>query len=174
MGGQVHEVEKTQKLDDCEMAALPGGHFLLERGEGTAEKTKEFVEEIEAKDQEKNDEHDGKDWVRGRKPSQPDGKKVFADAERPIGKRLGDSVCGGARAGFGAVGSQRNGSCEERSEPAPFAGEAEGNVESKNGGGEGADECVDEIPDGVEVRNFVGEEFEYVETDGKTKNDRMR
>ena len=110
----------------------------------------------------------------GREPGEPDGKQVFADAERPIGKRFGDGVSGGARAGFGAVRSEGDSAGEKRCGPAPFRAETRGDTESENGCGRRADEGVEKIPYGVEVRNFVGEKFEDVESDGKAENDRMR
>ena len=112
--------------------------------------------------------------MRGREPGEPDGKKVFADAERPIGKRFGDGVSGGARAGFGAVGSEGDSAGEERGGPAPFGAETGGDTESENGCSRRANESVEKIPDRVEVRNFVGEKFEDVESDGKAENDGMR
>src|SRR5882724_1711485 len=109
----------------------------------------------------------------GREPGEPDGKKVFADAERPIGKRFGDGVGGGARAGFGAVRSEGDSAGAERGDPAPFRAEARGDSERENSCGGRANESVEKIPDGVEVRNFVGEKFEDVESDGEAENDRM-
>ena len=111
--------------------------------------------------------------MRGREPSKPDGKKVFADAERPIGKRFGNSVGGGACAGFRAVRGKRDSACEERGCPAPFVADARGDTKGENGSGGRADEGVKEIPDGVEIRNFVGEKFENIKTDGETENDRV-
>jgi len=111
--------------------------------------------------------------MRGREPGEPDGKQVFADAERPIGKGFGDGVGGGARAGFGTVRSKRDSASEERGGPAPFGAEARGDTERENGGGGRPNESVEKIPDGVEVWNFVGEKFEDVESDGKAENDGM-
>src|SRR5438445_11186894 len=96
----------------------------------------------------------------GREPGEPDGKQVFADAERPIGKRFGDGVSGGARAGFGAVGSEGDSAGEERGGPAPFGAETGGDTESENGCSRRANESVEKIPDRVEVRNFVGEKLD--------------
>ena len=133
-----------------------------------------FEEQVEAEDYEKSDEHDREDGMCGREPGEPDGKQVFADAKRPIGKRFGNGVGGGARAGFGAVGSEGDSAGEEGGDPAPFRAEARGDTERENGCGGRANEGVEKIPDCVEVRNFVGEKFEDVESDGKAENDRMR
>jgi len=81
--------------------------------------------------------------MRGREPGEPDGKQVFADAERPIRKRLGNGVGGGARAGLGAVRSKGDSSCEERGDPAPFRAETRGDSERKNGSGGRANESVE-------------------------------
>ena len=59
----------------------------------------------------------------GREPGEPDGQKVFADAERPIGKRFGDGVGSGTRAGFGAVRGEGDSAREKRGDPAPFGAE---------------------------------------------------
>src|SRR5256885_14984444 len=107
----------------------------------------------------------------GREPGEPDGKKVFADAKRPIGKRFGDGVGGGARAGFGAVRGEGDSAGEEGGGPTPFRAEARGDSERENGSGRRTNESVEKIPDGVEVRNFVGEKFKDVESDGKAEND---
>src|SRR5215470_3702813 len=112
--------------------------------------------------------------MRGRKPGEPDGKKVFADAERPVRKRFGDGVDSRARAGFCAVRSESDSSCQKRGGPAPFTGDARGNAKSENGRGGRANEGVKEIPDCVEVRNFVGEKFEDVEANSETENDGVR
>ena len=112
--------------------------------------------------------------MRGREPGEPDGKKVFADAERPIGKRFGNGVGGGARAGFGAVRGERDSAGAERGDPAPFCAETRGDAEGENSSGGRADERVEKIPDGVEVRDFVGEKFKDVESDGEAENDGMR
>ena len=110
----------------------------------------------------------------GRKPSEPDGKKVFAEAERPIRKRLGNRVCRSACAGFGAVRSKRDASGKKRGKPAPLAGKVGGNAERENGCGGRTDEGVKKIPDSVEERHFVCEKFENVKTDGEAENDGMR
>ncbi len=112
--------------------------------------------------------------MRGREPGEPDGKQVFADAERPIGKGFGDGVGGGARAGFGTVRSKRDSASEERGDPAPFRAETRGDSERENGCGGRANESVEKIPDRVEVRNFVGEKFKDVESDGEAENDGVR
>src|SRR5205807_10037091 len=93
--------------------------------------------------------------------------------ERRVGRRFGDGVSGGARAGFGAVGSEGDSAGEERGGPAPFGAETGGDTESENGCSRRANESVEKIPDRVEVRNFVGEKFEDVESDGEAENDRM-
>ena len=111
--------------------------------------------------------------MRGGEPGEPDGKQVFADAERPIGKRFGYGVGGGARAGFGAVGSEGDSAGAERGDPTPFRAEARGDTERENGCGGRANEGVEKIPDCVEVRNFVGEIFKDVESDGEAENDGM-
>jgi len=131
-------------------------------------------EKVDAEDQEQDDEHDREDRVGGREPGEPDGKKVFADAERPIGKRLRDGVGGRARAGFGAVCGEGDSAGEKSGDPAPFCAETGGNAESENGCSGWANESMEKIPDGVEVWNFVGEEFEDVESDGKAENDGVR
>jgi len=87
--------------------------------------------------------------MRGREPGEPDGKKVFADAERPIRKRLGNGVGGGARAGLCAVRGKGNTAGEERGGPAPFRAEARGDSERENGSGGRANESVEKIPDRV-------------------------
>src|SRR5882724_6583784 len=110
----------------------------------------------------------------GREPGEPDGKKVFADAERPIGKRFGDGVGGSARAGFGAVRGKGDSAGAECGDPAPFRAETRGDSEGQDSRGGRANESVEKIPDGVEVRNFVGEKFENVESNGKAENDGMR
>lgn len=110
----------------------------------------------------------------GREPGKPDGKKVFADAERPIGKRFGNSICRRARAGFGAVRGEGDASGEKRGKPPPLSSEPEGNVKSENRCRNRTDEGVDEVPHGVEVRNFVGKEFENVETNGEAENNGVR
>ncbi len=107
----------------------------------------------------------------GREPGEPDGKKVFADAERPIGKRFGNGVGGGARAGFGAVRGEGDSTGEERGDPAPLGTETRRDSEGENGCGGRANESVEKIPDRVEVRNFVGEKFKDVESDGEAEND---
>jgi hypothetical protein len=112
--------------------------------------------------------------VRGREPGEPDGKQVFAKAERPIGKRFGNCVGSGACGGFGPMGGERDPASEECGDPAPFCGEACGDAETQNGGGGGPDESMEKIPDGVEVRNFVGEKFEDVECDGEAEDNGMR
>ena len=94
--------------------------------------------------------------MRGREPGEPDGKKVFADAERPIGKRFGNGVDGGARAGLGAVRGEGDSAGEEGSDPAPLGAETRRDSEGQDSGGGRANESVEKIPDGVEVRNFVG------------------
>lgn len=111
--------------------------------------------------------------MRGREPGEPDGKKVFADAERPIGKRFGNGVDGGARAGFGAMRGEGDAAGEERGGPTPFCAEARGDAERENGSGGRANESVEKIPNGVEVRNFVGEKFENVKSDCEAENDGM-
>ena len=85
----------------------------------------------------------------GREPGEPNGKEVFADAERPIGKRFGDGVGGGACAGFGAVRREGNSAGEERGDPAPFGAETGGDTEGENGCSGRTDESVEKIPDGV-------------------------
>ena len=112
--------------------------------------------------------------MRGREPGEPDGKKVFADAERPIGERFRDGVGCGARAGFGAVRGEGDSAGAECGGPAPFRAEARSHSERENGCGGRANESVEKVPDRVEVRNFVGEKFEDVESDGKAENDGMR
>jgi len=111
--------------------------------------------------------------MRGREPGEPDGKKVFADAERPIGKRFGNGVGGSARACFGAVRGEGDSAGAERGDPAPFRAETCRDYERENGSGGRANESVEKVPDRVEVRNFVGEKFENVESDGKAENDGM-
>jgi len=145
-----------------------------ERLQSAAKEVEEFGEKVDAEDQEQNDKYDREDGVCGREPGEPDGKKVFADAERPIRKRFGDGVSGGARAGFGAVCCEGDSSSEERGEPAPFRGDACGDAERENGRGRRSDEGVEKIPDRVEVGDFIGEEFEDVEADGETEHDGMR
>ena len=134
----------------------------------------EFGEKVDAEDQEKSYENEREDGVRGREPGEPDGKKVFADAERPIGKRLGDGVGGGARAGLCAVRGERNAAGEERCRPAPFVGDTGGDSERQNSRSRRTDESVEKIPDSVEIWNFVGEKLEDVKADGETENDGMR
>src|SRR5215470_1796872 len=107
-------------------------------------------------------------------PGEPDGKEVFADAERPIAERFRDTVGGGARTSFCAVRSERNSASEKRGDPAPFGGDAGGNSEGENGRCGRTDESVDEIPDRVEVRDFVGEKLEDVKADGEAENDGVR
>jgi hypothetical protein len=72
------------------------------------------------------------------------------------------------------VRRESDSSCEECGEPAPFRGEIYGHCESKDCRGGRADEGVKKIPDGVEVRDFVGKEFEDVKADGETENYGMR
>ncbi len=112
--------------------------------------------------------------MRGRKPREPDGKKIFADTERPIGKRFGHRVGGCARACFRAVRSERDPAGKKRGGPSPFRAETRGDTERENGSRGRADERVQKIPDCVEIRNLVGEKFEDVKSDGETENDGVR
>jgi hypothetical protein len=121
-----------------------------------AEEAKEFAEQVETEKQEKHDEYERENGMRGRKPREPDGKQIFADTKRPITERFGNGVGGGARAGFGAVRSEGNSTCEKRGSPAPFGAQVGGDAERENSGGGRADEGVEKIPDGIEIRNLVG------------------
>ena len=80
-----------------------GGSFCLKSLQSAAKEMKKFVQKVEAENQEQDDENDRESRMRGREPRKPDGKQIFANAERPVGKRFGDGVGSGARAGFCAV-----------------------------------------------------------------------
>src|ERR1700676_3296780 len=123
-------------------------------------------------DQEHNHDN-GRSWMSRGHPGQPNGQYVFAKAQTPIGDRLGTHIRGGARAGFGAVRSERHTPREKRRAPAPFRRSRYRRAVSEQRGGGWADQSVNGIPNGIDVRNLVGKEFDRVQRHGDPQDPRM-
>lgn len=147
---------------------------VLKAGEDAARKTEEPREQIDAKREKQHYDDDGCNGMLRRKPGEPDGEQVFANTQSPVSERLGNGVRGGARAGFRAVRGEGHATGDKGRGPAPFGGSATRKGIGENPSSGRAYECVQDVPDVIEVRNLVSEKFEKVQTDGETDDDRMR
>src|SRR2546427_2193355 len=70
--------------------------------------------------------------------------------------------------------SESDSTGEQRGTQAPFRRGCPGGGESEQGSGGRANEGVDGVPEGVEVRDFVREEFQQIKCEGNSKNPWMR
>src|SRR5687768_8783092 len=97
--------------------------------------------------------------------TEADDEQVFADAQEPVRERLGAGVGGGAGARLRQVASRGHGATQQRDEPLHRRrGVAEGG-DGDQRASDGADSGVDDIPDGVDIRNLVGKELDQVHRD---------
>ena len=62
---------------------------------------------------------------------------------------------------------------EQGSSPAPLLRSGGGSAVRNHGSGWWTYECVNRVPHGVEIRNFVDEKFEDVERDSNAEDDRV-
>ena len=91
---------------------------------------------------------------------------VFGDAESDVGERLRRSVAGQARGSFGGVTNQSRAAREERNQDGHGgAGMAE-HLNGEQRAANRSDDGVHGVPDRIDPRNFVGQEFEQVEAAG--------
>jgi hypothetical protein len=145
-----------------------------EEGEAAAEEAEEVDEEVDAQDEESGDDGGGEKRMGGGEPGEPDGENVFAEAEGPVGEGFGAGIDGGAGGGFRAVGGEGDASGEKSGGPVPVRSGGAESAEGEQSGGGRADESVHGIPEGVEPGNFVGEEFDKIESDGNGENGGIR
>src|SRR5258708_2273622 len=142
--------------------------------EGAAREAEKMVEQKAAEPDERSDDEGGGKGMNGRHPREPHGKEIFSKTQNPIAKRFGAGVDGGARAGFFAMRRESDSAGEQRRAPAPFRGSCPGGRESEQGGSGRSDKSVDGVPESVEARDFVRQEFQQIERDGNSKDPGMR
>src|SRR5262245_20605089 len=106
----------------------------------------------------------------GGKPSEPDGEEVFAETESPVAERFGNSVDSSAGGSVRAVRGESDSASKECGGPAPLRRNGAGCSVSNDGRGRRANEGVRGVPNGVEIRNFVSEKFDEVESDRDPQN----
>ncbi len=141
--------------------------------ESATEETEEVIEKEDGESEKENSDDDGGNGMHGGEPSEPDGEDIFTETENPVAEGLGTGVDSGAGAGLGAVGSERDAASKKGGTPTPLRGSGASRSVSKQSGGGRTNEGVSGIPDGVEVRNLVGEEFDEIKGDGEGENPRM-
>ena len=142
--------------------------------EGAAREAEQVVEQKRREPDECDYDDGGGDGMGGGHPGEPYRQEVFSKTQDPIAERFGAGVDGGAGASFCTVRGEGYSSGEQGGPPAPLGcGSASGGKSEKCGGGR-ADEGVDSVPNGVEVRDFVRQEFQQVEKDGDSENPGMR
>ena len=99
-------------------------------------------------------------WMARGQPGQADGYDVFAEAQRDVREWFGRGRHGGAGGGFAAVGDQGYGCADECGQQLVLGRKLAGRAVGEESGDGDADESVQGVPDQVEGRDLVGEEFD--------------
>src|SRR6267142_4221298 len=148
-------------------SALACGKKLAE---GAAGEAKQIVEQDGRRCDEGNNDNCCGERMSCRHPHEPHGQDVFSKTQNPIAEWLRAGVHRGSRAGLRTMRGESNSSRKERRAPAPFGGSGASCRVSQECGSGRANERVDGIPDGVEVRYLVREKFNQIKSDGNSKD----
>src|SRR6266403_3898860 len=151
-------------------SALACGKKLAE---GAAGEAKQIVEQDGRRCDERDDDDCCRERMSSRHPREPHGQDVFSKTQNPIAEWLRAGVHRGSRAGLRTMRGESNSSRKERRAPAPFGGSSAGCRVSQECGSGRANERVDGIPDGVEVRYLVREKFNQIKSDSNSKDPRV-
>src|SRR5208282_4982617 len=113
------------------------------------------------------DEGDGRGDVglKGGEPGEEDSERIFAEAERDVGERLGRRSDCGANGGFASVGDECNSAAGKSGGKLLARREASCGLKRKERGEGDANKSVERVPDEVEGGDFVDEEIDAEENE---------